>query len=94
MPRLAAIAALIVALGGAAGAVTQWSPFAWAWDVRQIAQVTFETAISQKSSELINVQFLLSQTMDPAAVAFYRAREAELQRDLEWLKQEQQRAGQ
>lgn len=97
MTRLLAIAAAIVTLGGAAGAIVQWSPFAWSSDMRQVAQVAYETAIQQKTSELIQVAFLLAQARaagDHDAIAFYQIREAELQRDIAWLQAQQHGTGQ
>ena len=97
MKRIAAIAGLIVTLGGAATYIIAWQPFALARDQARIAQVAYETAIYQKTSELIQTQFLLAQARaagDNNAIAFYQVREAELQRDIQWLQAQQQEAGQ
>lgn len=94
VPWLTGVAGLVVTLGGAAGVLYQWSPFAWAWEVRQLAQETYETAIWRTTSELLQVRFLLAQaqsTGDQTMIQFLEAREAELQRDLGWFLQEQAR---
>lgn len=46
-------AALVVALGLAGGVFYQFSPFAWAWEFRDVAATTYSSAVGELRRTLI-----------------------------------------
>lgn len=93
MKRLLAIAAALATLAGGAAAIQQWSPWAWAWDFAQLAQVTYEQAIDQTTTELVQARFLLAQAQaasDHDLVRFYMEYIARLEREIEGYQLQQQ----
>ena len=51
--KLTKVLGLFVVMGAALGAWSQWSPFAWTWEFREVADVSYGSAISQLERLLI-----------------------------------------
>ena len=88
----ATAAGTIAAFGAAAGTIREWAPWAWAGAFRQVAQVTYDVAISQTWNVLIQLRTQLAAARaagDPAAVLVLEQQERRLIIDLERLEAEQ-----
>ena len=51
--KLTKAAALVVALGAGGGVFYQFSPFAWAWEFRDVAATTYSSAVGELRRTLI-----------------------------------------
>ena len=79
LARIAALVGLIGAIGIAMGTIEDLRWWAWASEVREIAGVSYEARISQKSDKLILVQDRLERCENAG------------NQDCNWLRQEADR---